>query len=87
MSTPADGKTDALLIEARRYEPGVWGLMMAVPYRNAADPAGFAVYRPKFPEVVGPAPDYSLLAEAFFRSIDRHERGAAVWNAHIDQSR
>lgn len=60
---------------------------MAVPYRNAADAAGFAVYRPKFLDVIGAASDYSLLAETFFRGVDRHERGAAVWNAHIDQGR
>jgi hypothetical protein len=80
------GKTDALFIEIRDYVADTT-LVMAVPYRNAADPAGFAVYRPKFLEAGGAwTPDYAGLGQGFFRGVDRHERGAEVWNSHLDQS-
>jgi hypothetical protein len=85
--TLPSGKTDALLLEARCYGEGGGGFGMAIPYRNAEDPAGFAVYRPKFLSVEGAEPDHDALAEAFFRGVDSHEEGAKVWNAHLDQSR
>lgn len=85
--TLPDGKTDALLIEGRRYGEEAWAFSMAVPYRNAGDAAGFAVYRPKFLAVDGPAPDYATLGEVFFRGVDAHEHGGAVWAERMDQGR
>ncbi len=81
------GKTDALVIEARQYQPQRAGFTMAVPYRNPDSPQGFAVFRPKFVGFEGPEPAFKELGEAFFRGVDTHEKGAAVWNAHLDQSR
>ena len=80
------GKTDALFLEIHDYGQGTT-LSMGVPYRNASHPAGFAVYRPKFLGGTGlESPDYAVLGDAFFRGVDAHEKGAAVWNASIDQS-
>ena len=46
------------------------------------------MYRPKFIEVTGvDEPDYGALADAFFAGVDSHEQAAAVWNAHLDQTR
>jgi hypothetical protein len=86
--TLADGKTDALMVDGRVYcEPPI-GITMAVPYRHAEHPRGFAVYRPKFTGVVGPEPiDYEAVSRAFFDGVDGHDRGAEVWNRCIDQSR
>jgi hypothetical protein len=62
-------------------------MKMAVPYRPESAPEGFAVYRPKFIEVIGvDKPDYAALGEAFFAGVDSHEPAAAVWNAHLDQT-
>jgi hypothetical protein len=81
------GKTDSLLLDIRRFGPEAVQLLMAVPYRNAGHQAGFAVYRPKFLSQSGlESPDYGVLGEAFFRGVDQHQEGAAVWNAHLDQS-
>jgi hypothetical protein len=80
------GKTGALFIEAVQYEPERAGFTMAVPYRSCDSPQGFAVFRPKFLGHEGAAPDFNELGEAFFRGVDRHEEGAKVWNASIDQS-
>ncbi|MBN2495435.1 MAG: hypothetical protein JXR96_12645 [Deltaproteobacteria bacterium] len=79
------GKTDALMLRARKYGPSPGALDMLVPYRNPE--SGFTVYRPKFVEVAPDTSDYSVLSEAFFRGVDSHEKGAEVWNAHLDQSR
>lgn len=82
--TLADGKTDAIFVEARGYgrrDPIEFNI--AIPYRNAS--AGFAVYRPKVLTV--PRGDQKALLEAFWAGVDSHEEAAAVWSAHIDQSR
>jgi len=85
--TLADGKTDALIVDGIDYGPPLMGFRMAVPYRHANNPAGFAVYRPKFLGFEGLEPSWEALGEAFFRGVERHEKGAAVWNASLDQSR
>ncbi len=82
-----EGKTDALIIEAVRYGPETVKFTMAVPYRNASHPEGFAVDRPKFLGFEGSAPDFDALGRAFYRGVDRHENGAKVWNARSVQDR
>jgi hypothetical protein len=59
---------------------------MGVPYRSSDSPHGFAVFRPKFLGFGGGQPDFNRLREEFFRGVDKHEKGAAVWNANLDQS-
>ena len=85
--TLPDGTTDALIVDAVDYGPPRVGFTMAVPYRHAADAAGFAVFRPKFLGFEGVEPSWDAISEAFFRGVERHEKGAAVWNASLDQSR
>jgi hypothetical protein len=82
-----DGKTDALILQARKYSEPECRLEMAVPYRTPDSPEGFAVHKPKFLSVEGGDVDYSQLAVAFFNGVDSHEEAAKVWNAHLDESR
>jgi len=82
------GRTDALIAEAVEYGPARQSMTMAIPYRPQSAPQGFAVHRPKFIEVTGVnEPDYGALADAFLAGVDSHEQAAAVWNAHLDQTR
>lgn len=82
------GRSDALIVEAVEYGAASPSMTMAIPYRPRSSPHGFAVYRPKFIEVTGTGePDYGGLADAFFAGVDSHEQAAAVWNAHLDQTR
>jgi hypothetical protein len=82
------GRSDALIVEAVEYGAARQSMTMAIPYRPQSSPHGFAVYRPKFIEVIGVGePDYGGLADAFFVGVDSHEQAAAVWNAHLDQTR
>jgi hypothetical protein len=85
--TLPDGKTDALVVEAIDFGPPRSGFTMAVPYRHAKSPAGFAVYRPKFLGFEGLGPAWDVLGDAFFRGVEQHEQGAAVWNTSLDESR
>ncbi|MFI0412192.1 hypothetical protein [Actinomadura sp. 3N508] len=82
------GRFDALIVNAVEYVPERRSLQMAIPYRPGSSPEGFAVYRPKFMDVVGfDEPDYAALADAFFAGVDSHEQAAATWNAHlVDES-
>ena len=85
--TLSAGKTDSLLLDIRRFGREPAQVLMAIPYRNAGHPDGFAVHRPKFLSQSGlENPDYALLGDAFFKGVDQHEQGAAVWNARLDES-
>jgi len=84
--TLESGKTDALVIEAVRYEPERASFTMAVPYRNTENSSGFAVYRPKFLDANGFEPDFVQIGEAFFTGVEAHEQGSKVWDAHLDES-
>ena len=84
--TLSTGKIDALLLDVRVYSSPAHSLLMAVPYRPATEGRQFSVYRPKFISCDLSAPDYEALGSAFFRGVDSHDKGAAVWNQHLDQS-
>jgi hypothetical protein len=80
-----DGKTDAVMVEIVEYPSGKRA-SIALPYRHASHPDGFAVFRPKFLGIPDPARS-QLLGEALFRGVEKHEKGAAVWSSHLDESR
>lgn len=81
------GRTDALIVEAVRYGLTPGSMTVGVPYRPLTDSSAFAVHRPKFIDVTGFDDDgYVTLAEAFFAGVESHERAAAVWHAHLDES-
>jgi hypothetical protein len=85
--TLEDGRSDALVVEAHDYGRRKASFTVALPYRPAHRSEGFAVHRPKFLEIEGPEQDIEKLVEAFFRGVDQHQKGAAVWNSHLDESR
>lgn len=84
---PLAGKrNDALLAQVRDFSLGGASATWAIPFRPASDPAGFAVHRPKL--LANPSPDDAArLGEAFWRGVGAHEKGAAVWNRHLDETR
>lgn len=84
--TLPSGRSDALILTVRDFV-GDLGLTLAVPYRNAAHPQGFAVHRPKFLDWRGDsAPDYEVLGESFFAGVEEHEMGDRIWQAKLDDS-
>ncbi len=80
------GQTDAIFLHAHCYQPEVQKLLVAVPFRAANHPDGFAVFRPKFiayeDEPINPG-----ALDAFLRGAALHPPGHAVWKAHLDESR
>lgn len=83
-----DGKTDAIVLDARQFDDPQLQIGMAVPYRNAKKPDGFAVFRPKLLALSGILDaEVQPMVEECFRGIDSHEPASALWNSVIDQSR
>jgi hypothetical protein len=80
------GRTDCLVLEIHSYAPFEGTLSIAVPYRHAEHPDGFAIHRPKFVGVEAEETAESL-GEVFFRGVERHTKGAAVWKDRLDESR
>ena len=84
--TLPSGRTDSLILSVRDFAGDI-ALTLAVPYRNAAHPLGFAVHRPKFLDWRGAGePDYARLGEDFFAGVEEHETGDRVWQAALDDS-
>jgi len=81
------GKTDCLMLEVRTYGATAASLSIAVPYGHANKPGGFVLHRPKFITGEEQKGAVSDLGEAFFRGVAQHEKGAAVWNTHLDESK
>jgi hypothetical protein len=84
--TLAGRPTDALLVDARQYGDVVQRLVCVVPYRRHDDPAGFAVYQPRFTKLEHLDEDPPMLGEAFFRGVATHPDGSKVWSARADHS-
>src|SRR5262249_32761280 len=82
-----EGKCDAGVAEADQLSPEARAFTLAVPYRPYATPDGFGVPRPKFPSDEPEGTTFDDLAAAFFRGVDQHKEGSAVWNKHLDESR
>ena len=85
--TLSTGRTDALLVVIRSYGDPSATLTMAIPYRSAESPTGFAVHRPKFVDWQGSGePDYETLGAAFFKGVYSHEKGSAIWSEYGDET-
>jgi len=84
--TLVSGKMDALLVEAVEYASERIGFTIAVPFRPANSPHGFAVHRPKFLDYTGEEPDFEAVGSAFFRGVYSHEQAGEVWDKYLDES-
>ena len=85
--TLTSGKTDAVILEIREFSgEGPEALRMEVPYRHATKEEGFAVHKPKFLDASPAVQDFVALGQAFFQGVERHDKGSAVWNAHINET-
>ena len=79
-------KFDAIIIKIRSYfAPGSKALM-AVPYSPAGS-GNFRVFKPKLLQWEECDDfDVNMAVQSFFEGVDAHEKGAAAWNAALDQS-
>jgi hypothetical protein len=78
---------DAIIIEIRAYFSPQSKAVIAVPYTPKSS-GRFRVHRPK---LIGWEEcddfDQKLALQRFFHGVDQHEKGAAVWNASLDESK
>lgn len=80
------GRTDAIFLQAWQYVPQPQRILLAVPYRHASKPGGFAVHRPTVIAFEDERiPDADVVA-AFFLGVDKHEAGGKFWQEHYDES-
>src|SRR5262249_10146476 len=80
------GRIDAIFLHARQYVPSARPVLLAVPYRHARKPGGFAVHRPKLFAFEGEQmPDADVVA-AFFDGVSKHETGGQFWQEHYEDS-
>lgn len=89
-----DGRRDALVVELRVYDqpaargageagaqvPLLLSLTMALPYRSASDPGGFATYSPRVVNASVRGPQQAALLDWFYRGIYTAKHYA--WDAH-----
>jgi hypothetical protein len=76
--------TDSLLLSLSVYGEVRQSLAIVIPYENGG-PGKLAVLQPRFAAFAGPAtPVYTALADAFVRGVHEHERGAAIWQEHMN---
>jgi hypothetical protein len=80
------GRKDAIILELRSYRGPVFQMRLAVPYRPHHDPAGFAIYRPKFIVAAVDGHDIPALTETFFSGVFSHETGGRIWKACADSN-
>jgi hypothetical protein len=80
------GRTDAIFLRACCFQPGSQDLYVAVPFRAANNPSGFAVFRPKFLAYEDEPVELGAL-DAFMRGVALHAPGNMVWKAHLHESR
>ncbi|MFI9814263.1 hypothetical protein [Saccharothrix variisporea] len=76
------GPVDALLVEAVEYGLAPRTLTIAVLYRPAGHPDGFAVFSPEFQGFDGDDAEFEAVADAFFAGVESHHDAHEVWAAH-----
>ncbi len=85
------GRTDALTIELRVYAgisaPGQAEFRMGVacPYRNANDPAGFAIYSPKLMQCSMDDSAHAAIFKAFYEGVTSFRAGSFDWFQRLDE--
>lgn len=83
--TLPSGKTDALILEVRDYTQGSGTMMLTIPYRNAASPAGFAVYPPKFVSYDGENDlENDKVSGCFSEGMYSHQEAAKIWEEYLE---
>lgn len=85
--TLADEKLDALIIEMRAYFSPDSIAVIAIPY-TPKDMGQFRVHKPKV-LAWDNCDDFDLnhAFESFFAGVAGHEKGSAIWNSCLDESK
>lgn len=80
----AGKKRDALRATVVEYQRTQRRIVVVLPYRPARSKEGFAMNRPMI-AAVSEAEGRAASSSMFF-GVAQHERGSAIWTAHLDES-
>lgn len=85
--TVAVGKLDALIVELRAYFSPDAQVTIAIPYTPAST-GDFKVHKPRLLEWTN-CDDFEVgdVFEAFFQGVAGHEKGSAIWDRCLDESK
>lgn len=75
-----EGRSDALIGEARDYTADAAVVRIYQRYRPAGSEAGFGVYSPKLEFPAESEVDQQPAAEAFLQGLTSHQQGGKVWD-------
>lgn len=83
----AEGKLNAIIIEMRAHFFPQSRAVFAVPYTPKAS-GKFLVHKPKL-LLWENCDDFDMdgMFQAFFEGVDSHEKGSAIWNESLDESK
>jgi hypothetical protein len=78
-------RMDTVIVDARLYSKKPAQLKLALPYRPASSPAGFAIHRPKVLQIPNSPGEVQAIMGAFMRGVARHEKGNELWKSRMDR--
>jgi len=79
------GPAAALLLECRSYRGAELHLQMALPYRKARQPGGFAIFSPRLIHCSAPAQLQPELFGAFYAGVDSFRSPGKPWDHYLDE--
>jgi len=79
------GPAAALRLECRSYRGEELHLLLALPYRPARQPGGFAIFCPRLMHCSAPAQLRPELFGAFYAGVDRFESPGKSWDHYLDE--
>jgi hypothetical protein len=80
------GPTPALILECRSYRGEELHLQLALPYRKARQPGGFAIFCPRLMSCSAPPKLRPELFGAFYAGLDSFSSPGKYRNRHFDES-
>jgi hypothetical protein len=79
------GPAAALRLECRSYRGEELHLLLALPYRPARQPGGFAIFSPRLMLCSAPAELRPALFGAFYAGVDSFAAPGRSWDQYLDE--
>ncbi|GAB6140591.1 hypothetical protein JCM14076_13200 [Methylosoma difficile] len=79
-------RMDAIVVDLRCYPGSQLSLTIAVPYRPASSPKGFALYSPKLINSDAAERLFPDIFAEFYKGIDSFKNNTFAWDKYLDES-
>jgi len=80
------GRLDAINLKLKSYGANPIQLTISVPYRQATQPHGFSIHRPKLVESSLSEEDHPSLFKAFYSGVKSYDLPDNFWMLHLDEA-